>query len=398
MKLWRRINRKLDRPVGAYTFALCSAVILYLILSHLGVVWKWLGALYSVISPVFIGLVIAYVLDPLVKFFEKSIFKKVRKHTTRKAAAVACTFIILITCIVVLLVALIPQLISSVKLFIGNLGEYSSQFSEMLEELQDFAAKHDVDISQYITMGNDLMGTIADQLPQSVNTVLNTTISYGVELFNGVISCIIAIYLLMDKDRLLKEANRLYRAITSERSYRKSNNFLWRCNSIMIRYIVCDLLDGLLIGVINAVFMLIVGLPYVPLISVVVGVTNLAPTFGPIVGCVIGAAILVLINPWYSLIFILFTIALQTTDGYVIKPKLFGGTLGVPSIWILISIIVFGRMLGVVGILLAIPFAAIIDFIYREEVLVKLEKRRDRLTKAAIIAGAEEEQDSDIQL
>lgn len=144
----------------------------------------------------------------------------------------------------------------------------------------------------------------------------------------------------------------------------------------MIRYILCDLLDGMIIGVANAVFMLLVGYPYVPLISVVVGVTNLAPTFGPILGAVIGAGILLLVNPWYALVFLIFTIALQTVDGYIIKPKLFGNTLGVPSIGILVSIIVFGRMFGAIGVLLAIPFAAIIDYIYKDGILPKLESRR----------------------
>ena len=118
----------------------------------------------------------------------------------------------------------------------------------------------------------------------------------------------------------------------------------------------------------------------------VVGVTNLAPTFGPILGAVIGSFILLLINPWYALVFLIFTIALQTLDGYVIKPRLFGGQLGVPSIWILISLIVMGRMFGVPGILLSIPFAAIINFIYQEVVLPRLERHRKQSISAQAAA------------
>lgn len=120
-------------------------------------------------------------------------------------------------------------------------------------------------------------------------------------------------------------------------------------------------------------------MPYSVLISLVVGVTNLAPTFGPIVGAVIGAFILVLVNPWHAFWFLVFTIILQTLDGYVIKPKLFGNTLGISSVWILIAIIVFGRIFGIVGVLLAIPFAAIIDFTYRELFIVWLEKRNGKV-------------------
>ena len=113
------------------------------------------------------------------------------------------------------------------------------------------------------------------------------------------------------------------------------------------------------------------------LISLVVGVTNLAPTFGPIVGAIIGGFVLVLVNPLHALWFIIFTIILQTIDGYVLKPKLFGGSLGVPGVWILISIIVGSRILGVTGILLAIPFAAIVDFIYHDLIFQGARKREE---------------------
>ena len=200
------------------------------------------------------------------------------------------------------------------------------------------------------------------------------------------ISTIVAIYILLDKVSLLAGVKRLWKALTNETSYRRSYDFLLRCNEIMIRYILFDLLDGLIIGLTNAVFMLIVHYPYVPLISVIVGVTNLAPTFGPILGGAIGCLILFLINPWYALGFLIFTIILQTVDGYILKPRLFGGQLGVPAIWILMALIVFGRMWGVIGILLAIPIAAILDFIFRDGILVWLENRRSRKNAAAAAA------------
>ena len=124
------------------------------------------------------------------------------------------------------------------------------------------------------------------------------------------------------------------------------------------------------------------------MISMVVGVTNLAPTFGPILGAAIGSAILVLINPWYALGFLIFTLLLQTFDGYFFKPKLFGSLMGVPSILILAAIIIGGRMFGIVGILVAIPMAAIFDFLYRDEILPRLEARRNRIDAAEAAARA----------
>ncbi len=151
--------------------------------------------------------------------------------------------------------------------------------------------------------------------------------------------------------------------------------FVKRCNAIIIRYISFDIVDGIIVGVVNLIFMLAAGIPYSVLISVIVGITNLAPTFGPIVGCLVGAFILVLVNPWFALSFIIFTIILQTVDGYILKPRLFGESLGVSPLMILVSIVLGGRLFGVAGILLAIPFAAIIDFIWRDYILKRLEER-----------------------
>lgn len=377
------------KPWAANAIALCCAVVLYVVLSHLDLLLKALKGIYYFIEPVFIGLVIAYVLDPMVKFFERTILIKVRKRKAARAVGVLLTFAIIIVAIAVLLVALIPQLISSIRMFISNLSIYSKSLNDLLAQLTDYAAQHNVDISNITSMGNDLIQSITDWLPKSVNSILDKTISVGVNIFNLVISSIIAIYFLFDKRTMLAGAKHLQKALLGEKSYQASSNFLGKCNTILTRYILSDLVDGLIIGCANAVFMIIGGLPYVPLISVVVGVTNLLPTFGPILGAVIGGVILVLINPWYALAFLLFTICLQTLDGYVIKPKLFGNTLGVPSIWILSSIIVGGRMFGVVGVLLGIPAAAILDFLYHKEFLPWLERRHRRdKKKSADAAGA----------
>ena len=388
MLKWNKFKKLLTRPWAAYTFAICSGVVLFLFLSNIGLLWKLLRGIYYVVYPVLIGIVIAYILDPLVKFFEERVFRRTKRRQGARGLGVICTFALIIVALAILLMAMIPQLVSSLQMFVQNLGAYSRSLNKMLRDLQNFAAQHNVDISGFTDSAGDLIGVIANHIPRSLNNVMSTTINYGVSIFTLVISFIIAIYLLADKTRLLNGCKRLWKAITSEKSYQVSTEFLGRCNSIMMRYIVFDLLDGLLIGILNAIFMLIVGYPYVPLISVIVGVTNLAPTFGPILGAIIGSLILLLINPWYALGFLIFTVALQTLDGYVIKPKLFGGQLGVPSIWVLIALIIFSRMWGVIGILVAIPFAAIIDFIYQDVILLRLERRKRQASAAAAAAAS----------
>ena len=211
-----------------------------------------------------------------------------------------------------------------------------------------------------------MLGSIASVIKNNMNGIVDVTSSIGSGVVDAVLSCFVAIYFLADKHRLKEAFKRFLHHVLSDNRYAVLAGYWKRSNEIFVRFIVYDLLDGVIVGVINAIFMLIMGIPYSVLISVIVGVTNLAPTFGPVVGAVIGGLILVLVNPWYAFWFLIFTIVLQVVDGYVLKPKLFGGSLGVPAIWILITLIVGGRMFGVPGILLAIPFAAIVNFLCQQ--------------------------------
>lgn len=382
-------HSKMSKRWIAYTLAACTTVLFYLVLSHLGTIWGVIKAFFGFLSPVIVGIVIAYVMDPLTKWFEKTVFHRVKSRHMRRNLSILLNVVALIALIVILLVALIPQLISSITGFFSNISTYTESLQKWISSLGISANEHNVDISGITSAGNDLLGRLTSYLSKNADSVIDTSFSIGMNVVNGFISFIIAIYFLASKDHVLGGCKRLMSVIfTNENTLNSILKFLRRCNSILIQYIACDLLDGMIIGLANLVFFKILGMPYSVLISVVCGVTNLAPTFGPILGGIIGAFILVLVNPWYALWFIIFTLILQTIDGYVIKPVLFGGQLGVSSVWILVSIIVFGRMFGVVGILLAIPFAAIIDFMYHDFIKERMAHIKENKNKKSKVAQA----------
>lgn len=361
----------------SYTIATCSAVILFMILSNLEGIFSGFSSLYGFIRPIVTGIVIAYVFNPVAKLFESKVFKKVKKESTKWAISVAFTIIVIVLAVVLLFVALIPQLVDSVATFLSNVGGYVDALQELLREFENNTPSHifGVDLSAIANFGEKILGTIGTSFSGSVSEVVNTSASIGKSVFDAILAFILAIYLLLDKKKLKSAFSYLMELIMKPESYSNTADFIRRCNDIMIRYISFDIIDGIIVGVVNFIFMLIAGMPYSVLVSFVVGITNLAPTFGPIVGGAIGGFILVLVNPWFGLAFIVFTIILQTFDGYILKPKLFGGSLGVSPLMILISIILGGRLFGVVGILLAIPVSAIIDFTWKDYVLKKLEER-----------------------
>ena len=356
----------LEKRWAAYTLATCSAVVLYFLLSNVSDIFKGIGFVYRIISPLITGLIIAYIIDPFVTFLQNTVFSNVKSEHTKKKLSVTVALVGIAIFIILLMVALIPQIVVSIKTLFGNMDNYIRSLQGFLQTASIEAAERGIDISGITRFGDDILNVAGKKIPENFDGILTTSLSISKAIFDLFIAMFLAIYFLADKDRLRGSFSRLLKRVIKADGYKAFSSFWERCNSILIRYIAFDIIDGIIVGVANLIFMSVAGMPYSVLISFVVGITNLAPTFGPIVGGIIGGFILVLVNPFYALWFIIFTVILQTIDGYILKPKLFGGSLGVPGVWILISIIVGSRILGVAGILLAIPFAAIVDFIYHD--------------------------------
>ena len=329
--------------------------------------------------PIFYGGVIAYLVNPLATWLQKNVFKKLRSENLKWTLSVFLGMILVLLFLSALLFMLVPQLIESTMLLVSNMDSYIIRLNSLIEGLNIGALDIGSQVEEMMGAPEDLLKTASQFLSTSLRRILSASANIGRTIFNLLIASILSIYLLLAKDSIKTGSKRLMRSLMSNKWYEIVLNFMTRCNNILVRYIVFSLLDGAIVGGANAVFMAICGMQYVGLVSVVCGVTNLIPSFGPVIGAVIGGFILLLVNPWHALLFLGFTAVLQTLDGYVIKPKLFGDSLGVSGLLILISIVLFGNIFGVVGILLAIPLAAIIDFTYEEGILPLLEMRRAKL-------------------
>ncbi len=383
----KKLKELLEKPWFAYTVATCSAVLLFVLLTHLGMIFGWILDFLKFFNTIVVGLVIAYLINPIAEFFEKKLFqpgKKIQALTSktertenedrrieqseklRHTLSVAVALILVVALITLLFVALIPSLGESIAVIASNMDSYISNAQKYIDDITRYAARFHINMSGLSTSLSGSVSSFLSTLPQKLATVLSTSYSVGVGIGNLVIGMILAVYFLLGKKHLLKGFDRLRRALLSDESYESHGNFWSRCHEILLRYIGFDLLDGIIVGCVNAIFMLAFRMPYVALISVIVGVTNLLPTFGPIAGAALGGFILVLTDPIMALAFLIFTVVLQIVDGYVLKPRLFGEAMGVPPVWTLISIIMGGKFFGLVGILLAIPAAAVVSFIYED--------------------------------
>ncbi len=361
-----------DKKWYPYTVTACIAVTLYVALTHLSSILGGVQTFLGYFKAVFLGGILAYIMNPLAMFYHRTLFKRIRSEKVGWSLSIGLTVLTLLLFLGFLLGTLIPQLADSGMMLMSNMDGYLASLRALTERL---GIADTLNIDQFIGSSGDLMNRIADYLKKNVSSIVDASAVAGKGLVNWFVAVILSVYLLASKDALKRGTMRLLRLLLPGKRVDRIVTFFTRCDKILVQYIVFTLLDALIIGVVNAIFMACLGMQYVGLVSLAVAATNLIPTFGPVIGAAIGGFILLLVKPLHALIFLLFTMVLQFLDAYVIKPKLFGNSLGVSGLLILAAIIVCGNMFGIVGILFAIPLAAILDFLFEEEILPALEKR-----------------------
>lgn len=358
-----------------YAVAACIAVAFYVILTHLGSITSGLVTFIGYFDTVILGCVIAYIMNPLAMLFERTIFAKVGQDKFKWSLSIGAAVILLLLMAGFLLRTLIPQLMDSLIMLVSNMDVYLASLHDLIDK---WGLSEVLRSDRLFDSSEDVVKRVQSYFSQNAESLMGASAAAGRSLVKWVIAFVLSVYLLSAKTNLKNGIKHLLSTLIPEKQFNSFVSFISRCDRILVSYIVSSLIDAIIIGVLNLIFMSLMGMEYAGLISVVVAVTNLVPTFGPIVGGAVGGLILLLVKPLHALIFIIFTFILQFIDPYFIKPRLFSNTLGVSGLLIVVSVLVFGRMFGVAGILLSIPLAAILSFVYKDAILPALERRAAR--------------------
>ncbi|MBQ7546834.1 MAG: AI-2E family transporter [Clostridia bacterium] len=377
----KRFRELLSRPWAAYAFAAWGAVVLYMLLSHLALFAGWLASLWKLLSPVVIGVIVAYLLNPVSDFFEFRVFKKLKKPGAAHLWAVIMTVLCLVLVLAILLVALIPSIAQSVSKLISDWDSYTRKAQELIAKLSAFAAERNinVDLSKLSALVDNGMSELVGWLKGNSKAVLSTLGSVGSSVSNFAIGILFGVCFLVAEKSLVGLLGKV-RALLFKKEQIERNNVLWRrFHKVFIRYAGCTLLDATIIGVGVLVFMLIMRMPYAGLIAVMCALTNIIPTIGPMIGSAIGIFFLILDKPLNALWFFIFCCVWQSIDGMIIKPRLFSDSLGIPAVWTLVLIVLGGKIAGMLGILLAIPLAAIFVIFYHEVISPRIDRRIAKL-------------------
>ena len=377
---------------------ICGAILFYVLLNHIGVVWNALGFILRILAPVISAAIVAFLLNPIVQFFEKKVFKrlKIKSGKYLHGACVVLVVLVLVILVLILLYLVISQVATSATHLVSHLDSYVQRFVDMLNKYLSDTIKVDeinvfgINLLEFETTGlQDFVTKGMEWITGHAEGIIGGAMSVGSNLMYTLITVMLTIYMLLDVNHLSIASSRFFRSIMEPETYIRFADISHRSSRIFLRYFGSNLLDSLIMGVLCYLFMIIVGLPYALLIAVVVGVTNFIPTFGPIVGGVIGAFLILIVDPWGALWFIIYSLVSQFCDANLIKPKLFGDTTGLRPMWVVAAIIVGGGLFGVIGMLLGVPLFAIFAIIFNERIDKRLQ--RWEYVKEDVSSGEEAE-------
>ena len=369
----------------------CIGVVLFVVLTRLDTVLRLLGTFIGYFKTVIVGAVIAYTMSPLVKFFYYRVFKSMKVGKGRWCLSVAVSFVLMLGILLVLTGMLIPQLVQSLAMLSNNFDNYASTLIQLIEAspLNTLIAQEQLDV-----LSQNAIGAISNFVRENAQNIIGIAADSGKGIVGFVIAMILAVYLLIDVKRILTAIREFFQLTLSKESFERLLDFVLRCDTILVDYIVQSVIESVIISAITAIFMAFMRMPYIGLISVVAGVTNLIPNFGPVIGYVVGGFILLLIDPVMAVAYVVFSIILQVVDGYILKPRIFADSMGVSGVVILAATIVFGNMFGLVGILLAIPFAAVLSFVYRDYYVPWRKARNHALAAAEAVENGKESEEA----
>ena len=346
----------------------CTVLLFYDVVFRTSIVLEYMGKLLGVLAPVLYGCAIAYLLSPVVNWFERAIFRHGGRRAPAKwvrAASLALTWVVVAALLYGLLSILAPELYRSVMLLVGNAQNYYNTVynwvMHLMESNPEIAAKATELINEYYTdaltwLNNNLM----PQLQNAVQAFTGGLLGVLAFLKNLLLGVIVSIYLMGSKEGFAAASCKLCYTLLPEDWAAWLIRGVKAADNIFSGFVRGKLLDSLIIGIICFFCSSFFEFPYAPLVSVVVGVTNVIPFFGPFLGAIPSAFLILLDTPIKSLYFIFFILVLQQFDGNILGPKILGNSTGISGFWVMVAILVGGGLWGIVGMFLGVPLFACI--------------------------------------
>ena len=366
--------------IAIYGFLLSLSIMLvYFFISQVNIFTDKLNYILIVMQPFIIGFTIAYIINFLLdfyedKFFQISYMKKLKIEST-KGISIFLSYLTAILIISMIIKFLFPQLMESIMGLVNDIPRYINTANKFANELID-----NLNLSQ--ENSNLIMDNFNKAIDYIIKFLTNLIPALGLfignilsGIWNLVLGIIVSIYLLIDKEKLLALGKKITYALLNEEHANFLVALVHKSNYTFGRFITGKIIDSAIIGVLTFVILTIFKMPYTILVSFIVGLTNIIPFFGPFIGAVPCFIIILFISPVKALWFLVIIFVIQQIDGNFIGPKILGDTIGISAFWVLFSILVAGKILGILGMIIGVPLFAIIYSIVKEIIEARLKAK-----------------------
>lgn len=370
-----RFSRRYNTAAFYTLGVIASGAIIVKLVWNYTDVFRVVGEFFSLLTPFFVGFVIAYLLNPILRISERLVTFMTGNRLSRRsgrALALVLTYLFALFILTVFFSIVIPQIAASIASIAGQVPGWILSLQALINQLISQYDLYNIpnvqpDIwNKLVETATKLLSTASSIVTNAIPHVLSATMSVTTSLLNVIVGVIISLYLLLSKERFFAQTKKLLSALMPRRVVDKLVEIAHQSNEIFSGFISGKVLDSFIIGLLCFAGMTLLRLPYATLISVIVGVTNVIPYFGPFIGAIPSILILLLIDPIKALWFGIFVLVLQQVDGNIIGPKILGDSTGLSAFWVIFAITVFGSLMGVLGMFIGVPLFAVIYSLIRQ--------------------------------
>lgn len=366
--------------IAVYTFlVICCVILFYLGVSQIGNVMDKLSSLMSIMQPIIIGCVLAYIFNFILKFYETKLLKdeylKKIKIKSKRGLGILLTYLSVTILVVLFMQFVFPQLVESIVGLVNDIPLYINNLGELFNDVMTKINLNEGVQKAANENWNDFVNYIIKFVTNLLPVLGGMLASLASSIWNIILGLIVSIYLLIDKERFIALYKKVIYAVFPLNFAEKIIDLGKRCNLTFGRFIGGKILDSFIIGVLTFIILTIFKMPYTLLVSIIVGITNIIPFFGPFIGAVPSIIIILFVSPIKAAWFVLIILVIQQIDGNIIGPKILGNSIGISAFWILFSILVAGKLLGLVGMIIGVPLFAVIYTIIKELVENRLKKK-----------------------
>ena len=366
--------------IAVYSFiVIACSIFLYMFISNASEYSSKLSGIMTTLRPFIIGGAIAYILNFMLKFYENLLSKwdkfKSQSNKLKRAIGLLLTYLSALIMVYLFLQFVLPQLIDSILGLVNSIPQYVKDLSNITNDLITKVNLDPQVIDVVMKQWNDLINTVITIITNMVPVIGNWILSLSSSVFSIFIGVIVSIYMLIDKEKLLALSRKIVFAFSSNERAKVILRIARISNDTFGKFLVGKIIDSLIIGILTFIILSICKMPYTLLISVIIGITNIIPFFGPFFGAIPSVIIVLFVSPTKALWLVLIIFIIQQIDGNIIGPKILGDSIGVSAFWILFSLLIFSKLLGFVGMIVGVPIFAVVYTLIKEIVELRLKKR-----------------------